>query len=44
MDKYFQFFEAQQRAGYKAMLSVPLMREGEPIGVLSMVRLVGAAI
>ncbi|MET3837931.1 GAF domain-containing protein [Bradyrhizobium sp. OAE829] len=40
MDKDFQFFEAQRRAGYKAMLSVPLVREGEPIGVLSMVRMV----
>ncbi|MBR1232854.1 sensor histidine kinase [Bradyrhizobium sp. AUGA SZCCT0182] len=40
MDKDFQFCEAQRRAGYKAMLSVPLVREGEPIGVLSMIRMV----
>jgi two-component system NtrC family sensor kinase len=37
-DKDFQFFEARERAGYRAMLCVPLMREGEPIGVMSMTR------
>jgi GAF domain-containing protein len=39
-DKDFQFFEARERAGYRAMLCVPLMRENEPIGVMGMTRFV----
>ena len=39
-DEDYRFFESSARAGYRAMLSVPLMREGEPIGVMGMTRLV----
>ena len=37
-DQEFQFIEARERAGYQAMLSVPLLRGGEVIGVMGMTR------
>jgi two-component system NtrC family sensor kinase len=40
MDKDLQFFEAPRRGDFKAILSVPLMRQGESIGVLSLARVV----
>lgn len=37
-DKEFTFSEARDRAGYRAMLAVPLLRQGEVIGVFAMPR------
>jgi two-component system NtrC family sensor kinase len=37
-DKEFTFAEARDRAGYRAMLAVPLLRQGEVIGVFAMPR------
>ncbi len=37
-DPEFSEFEAQQRAGFRTMLAVPLMREGEPTGILLLTR------
>jgi GAF domain-containing protein/HAMP domain-containing protein len=37
-DPEYTFAEARDRAGYRAMLAVPLMRQGEAIGVLAMPR------
>jgi two-component system, NtrC family, sensor kinase len=37
-DKEFTFSEARDRASYRAMLAVPLLRQGEVIGVFAMPR------
>jgi two-component system, NtrC family, sensor kinase len=37
-DDEFTFVEAQKRSGYRAMLAVPLKRDGEVIGVFAMPR------
>jgi GAF domain-containing protein len=38
VDREFTFSEARDRAGYRAMLAVPLLRQGEVIGVFAMPR------
>jgi two-component system NtrC family sensor kinase len=37
-DPEYRWRESQERAGYRTMLGVPLLREGIPIGVLAMTR------
>ncbi len=37
-DPEYTYIEPQQKAGYRTFLSVPLLREGQPIGVLSLCR------
>jgi GAF domain-containing protein len=37
-DPEYTYHEPQQKAGYRTFLSVPLLREGHPIGVLSLCR------
>ena len=38
-DPEFAFHESRKRADYRANLSVPLMREGQAIGVLTLTRI-----
>jgi signal transduction histidine kinase len=37
-DADFAWMESQRRGGFRAMLGVPLMREGVPVGVFAMMR------
>src|SRR4029077_3844332 len=37
-DQDYSFLEQQKRAGYRTFLGVPLVREGNPIGVLALAR------
>jgi GAF domain-containing protein len=37
-DPGYSFLEHQKRAGYRTFLGVPLLREGNPIGVLALGR------
>ena len=37
-DREYRWPESQQRGGYRTMLGVPLLREGDPIGVFAMTR------
>jgi len=37
-DPDYEWHEAQKRGGFRAMLGVPLLREGTPIGVMSVTR------
>jgi signal transduction histidine kinase len=38
-DSQYTLHETQQRLGYRTLLGVPLLRDGHPIGVLSLMRL-----
>ena len=37
-DPEYTYFEPQKKAGYRTFLGVPLLREGQPIGVFAMAR------
>jgi signal transduction histidine kinase/FixJ family two-component response regulator len=37
-DAEYKYHEAQRRGGFRSMLGVPMLRDGKPIGVLSLTR------
>ncbi len=38
LDREYKYAEAQRRGGFRTMLGIPMVRDGKPIGVLSLTR------